>query len=255
MADSLVDYIDIFSLTHALLTSVQQLLTNRFVGLYLGGSLALGGFDPRYSDIDFLVVTEGDLTEDAVAALNELHTRLIARASKWARELEGSYIPRNALRRYDPMNAVHPHIERGGLLRVEKHDTDWVIQRHILREHGLVMAGPEPKTLIDPIGPDDLHRAVLGLYGWWEQQLEDSTRIEQDAYQSYAVLTMCRMLYTLSHGAVAAKPDAARWAQEKFGKRWSSLIEQALQHEVDKNTLEETKEFIRFTLNYGQNLE
>jgi hypothetical protein len=32
----------------------------------------------------------------------------------------------------------------------------WVIHRHMLREHGVVLAGPPPHTLIDPVQPDEL---------------------------------------------------------------------------------------------------
>jgi predicted nucleotidyltransferase len=36
---------------------MQAVLRDRFIGLYLGGSLALGDFDPQRSDIDFVAVT------------------------------------------------------------------------------------------------------------------------------------------------------------------------------------------------------
>jgi hypothetical protein len=42
-------------------------------------------------------------------------------------------------------------------------------------------------------------------------------------YQAYAILTMCRALYTLQHGTVVSKSVAARWAQEVLGERWAAL--------------------------------
>lgn len=165
-ATKLAIYLDMYRVLQGLLTEVRSLLKDRFLGLFLGGSLAIGDFDPQYSDIDFLVVTSCDLSEEALLALHDLHSRMVAGGSKWGRELEGSYIPLRAVRRHDPADAMHPHIERGGELRVEGHDSDWVIQRHIVREYGLVMAGPEPKSLIEPVTPDDLRTAVRGLL-WW----------------------------------------------------------------------------------------
>src|SRR5206468_6240914 len=47
-------------------------------------------------------------------------------------------------------------------------------------------------------------------------------------YRSYAVLTMCRMRYTLQYGVVVSKPMAARWAQAAPDSRWTALIEAAL---------------------------
>jgi len=43
--------------------------------------------------------------------------------------------------------------------------------------------------------------------------LHDPTRLHTGEYRAYAILTRCRMLYTLEHGAIVSKPTAARWAQ------------------------------------------
>jgi hypothetical protein len=117
----------------------------------------------------------------------------------------------------------------GGILRVEHHDADGVILRHILREQGVVVAGPPPHTLIDPATPNDLRRAVVDLFhSWWAPVLDDPARLHPPAYQTYAILTMCRILYTLHHGAVVPKSVAARWAQAALGDRWAALIDRAL---------------------------
>lgn len=197
--------------------------------MYLYGSLTSGDFD-QSSDVDFVVVTYDEIVGDLFLALQAMHARIVAGDSWWATQLEGSYIPQHALRRYDPTHALHPHIDRGGdeSLRMMQHDSDWIIQRHILREQGLVVTGPAPHTLIDPVLPNELRRAVLEtLHGWWAPMLDDPARLSSRGYQSYAVLTMCRMLYTLQYGPVVSKPVAARWAQETLGERWVPLIERA----------------------------
>ncbi|HYO49801.1 MAG TPA: nucleotidyltransferase domain-containing protein, partial [Chloroflexia bacterium] len=127
-------YSDVNAILHELLSSVQAILGDYFLGMYLYGSLALGDFDPYRSDIDFLVVTTDNLPDDLFSALQTMHARIAASDSRWATDLEGSYIPKHALRRYDPANARHPHIDRGeeGLDK-EQHDSDWIIQRHTLR--------------------------------------------------------------------------------------------------------------------------
>jgi predicted nucleotidyltransferase len=226
----------------------RSLLGAQFAGLYLHGSLAAGDFDPGSSDIDFLVVTAGELPEAALPGLAALHAQL-AQESRWGAELEGSYIPRGVVRRYDPQAAVHPHIERYGRLAVEQHDMDWLIQRHVLREHGLALFGPPPLELVDPVSPEALRQATAALLrGWWAQQLADPWRLDEPGYQAYAVLTMCRARYTFMHGAVASKPVAARWAQVHCGPRWVGLIDRAQQHKLGAETLPETLAFLRATL-------
>jgi hypothetical protein len=133
-----------------------------------------------------------------------------------------------------------------------------VIQSHVLREQGIAVAGPAPQTLIDPVQPDDLRRAALGiLQEWWLPQLDDPSRLQSSEYQAYAILTMCRVLYTLLHGRVVPKPVAARWAQGELGQRWAALIERALAWRQDAplDALDETLEFIRHTLEWAQESE
>src|SRR5512147_773474 len=90
------------------LAEVRAVLGKRFNGLYLYGSLAGGDFVPARSDIDFVVVTAGELPADAISALGSMHARLWAGGSKWALKLEGTYIPTTALRRYNPDDGPFP---------------------------------------------------------------------------------------------------------------------------------------------------
>ena len=82
-------------------------------------------------------------------------------------------------------------------------------------------------------------------------------RLQSSEYQAYAILTMCRALYTLQHGTVVSKPVAARWAQETLGERWAALIERAAawRHDAPLDELNETLDFIRYTLERGQRFE
>jgi hypothetical protein len=76
-------------------------LGDQLVGLYLSGSLALGGFHPPSSDVDVLVATAGVLDEPVVGRLAELHATLRT-AGGLAARLEVVYLPVTALRGSDP---------------------------------------------------------------------------------------------------------------------------------------------------------
>jgi len=222
-------YPDINALLQDLLSHVQAVLGSQFVGLYLFGSLSSGDFDPQRSDIDFLVATDGELPAEMLPALASMHQRLAEAHPKWTRRLEGSYIPRRALRRYNPAQARHPSLRIDGSFDVDHHGPDWVIQRHEIRRHAIALSGPEPSTLIDPVAPNELRAAAQAtLREWWAPMLEDPARLRQREYQAYAVLTMCRALYTLQHSTVVSKGLAAAWAQEFLGQEWAELIEEAL---------------------------
>jgi hypothetical protein len=243
-------YPDINAVLHLLLTNVQAALGDHFVGLYLHGSLASGDFDPARSDIDFVVVTAGALPDALIPALAALHTQIINSGLSWATKLEGTYFPQQALRHYAPSNALYPSLNEGSFY-MGSHGSDWVIQCHILREHGITLAGPNPRDLIDPVASDDLRRAMRSLLReWWAPMLDDTERLRSAEYQAYAVLTMCRALYTLETGMVASKPLAARWAQAALGTRRSALIERALTWRAGMplDMLDETLDLIHYTL-------
>jgi predicted nucleotidyltransferase len=240
----------------ALLGGVRSILADHLVGMYLDGSLACGDFDLA-SDIDFLVVTDLAVTPDLFSSLQAMHDRVAETDPRWGVELEGSYIPRAAIRRYNPALARHPNLERGKgeRLKMVHHDEDWIVHYHVVRERGVPLFGPDPKTLIDPVSPDDLRAAMRAtLEKWWGTFLDDPAQLKRRGYQSYAVLTMCRIRYTLASGEITSKSDAVRWTKANLGARWVPLIDRAFEGrlhpdpQASAGEILETQEFIRSTL-------
>ena len=225
-------YPDVDEVLRGFLEAARSILGQRLVGMYLYGSLAAGDFSPDRSDIDFVVVINGELSGMHLTELARMHERFATGDSPWATEIDASYIPRDALRRYDPKHARHPHVERGvGKLRIEHFGPDWVIQHHVLREYGVALAGPPAHTLIDPVSPEDIRRAVRGLaFDVWAPLCEDPAQLASWHWgaQVYAILTMCRMLHTLKTGALLPKQAAGRWARTILGEPWALYIDRAL---------------------------
>jgi predicted nucleotidyltransferase len=254
---------DVNVMLDTLLTGVKEILLDQFVGLYLFGSLANGDFDLA-SDIDVLIVTESKISAGTFAALRAMHKRMAEIDSPWAIQLEVSYIPRAALRRFDPADICHPHLDRGNdeELHLMDHASDWIIQRYILRERGIVIAGPDPKSLIDPISPNDLRQAVVDVLPlWFNPILEDPTQIHKRGYQSFFVLSICRVFYTLKFGEIVSKKFAMEWAKENLGERWQPLIERAWigrqnpGWDAGPEDINGTLEMMRYTLEHTKAME
>ena len=231
-------YADVNEVLHDLAARTRAILGDQFVGMYLYGSLALGDFDPQGSDIDYLVVTGSEIPDERFLALQDMHARFGASDSPWAGRVEAAYIPRAAVRRSAPAAGQYPQIEKGTALARDPLEIGWAFQCHTVREHGVVVAGPDPRTLIDPVDPHDMRRAAEAIAGMWlEQARHDPEWLDwvrrRDA-QAFVVLTLCRLLYSLGTGGVPSKPAAARWAQEALGPRWAALIERSLPGQHDE---------------------
>lgn len=235
-------YPEVNAVLDTFLASVQTILTDHFVGMYVYGSLALGDFDPRGSDIDFIVVTDGELADHPVAALRQMHARFSVSDSPWAEKIEAAYVPRAALHSDASTTARYPQIEKGRILELDPLESGWILQCHVLREHGIVVAGPDPRTLVAPIDRDAMRRVSAAYAVVWLDQAHHDPEwlawLRCRDNQAFVVLTLCRMLYTLECGDVASKPAAARWARQTTGPRWDALIQRALagQHGSGEST-------------------
>ena len=216
---------------------LRDALGDELVGLYLSGSLALGGFDQASSDVDVLVATSRVLPRAALDRLARLHAALKAPGG-WTARLEAVYLPVAALRRYDPDDTRRYPIAAGDRdFALGRQGPSWVLDRWVAREHGLALAGPAATTLIDPIGPEALRASVRSLLlGYWAGQLDGPPPawLRPRNYQAFAVLSMCRALYTLEHGEVVSKPAAAAWAGRRLGPPWPDQVARALRRRADE---------------------
>ncbi|MGD1119892.1 MAG: aminoglycoside adenylyltransferase domain-containing protein [Dehalococcoidales bacterium] len=233
-----------------LLENVRSVLGTYFVGLYLHGSLASGDFDPGHSDIDFLVVTTQELPEKMIPNLEVMHRSIWASGLEWALKLEGTYIPKDSLYRYDAADPPRPHINEGKFLFFPN-ENYWVISRHILRENGVVVNGPPIRPLIAPVSRDELREAIVsGLIEGWTSRLEEREWLIPPGHQPYIVLTCCRALYTVTFGTITSKPVSARWALSALDGQWRDLIENAMAwHKgMPHGDIERTLEMMKYTL-------
>lgn len=226
---------------------LRSILGEQFVGMVLYGSLALGDFDPQHSDIDFVVITRSELDGEKIKALGEMHAQFDRSGSPWAGRLEVAYLPLAALGEA-PEEGRYPQVEKGTALTLAPLEPGWAFQRYTLREKGVVVAGPDPAGITSPVERGEMQRAARAILGEWQAlSHRDPEWIEwlrQRENQSFVILTICRMLYSLETGGVASKPAAARWAMERLGPHREGLLRGALrgQHEAGRISEQELRE-------------
>ncbi len=210
-----------------LVGGVAVILGDGLVGGYLQGSFAVGGFD-LHSDADFAVVTEGELTEDQVGALQVMHDRIFGGGKEWAKHLEGSYFPRATLRDVSQAGSELWYLDNGHRRLERSNHCNTVTVRWILRERGIPLIGPEPATLIDPIATATLRGEIAEVIeSWGREILGDPDRYRNRFYQSFIVLNLARMLHDLRAGSIGSKRTGAEWAKQHLDPSWIGLIDRA----------------------------
>ncbi len=221
-------YHDLNRVLRELVTSLDALLQDDFVGAYLQGSFAVGDFD-LHSDVDFVVVIERDPTPVQVSALQRVHERIHNINSRWAKHLEGSYFPRDIIRTMARCGDPLWYIDNGARRLIRSDHCNTLLVRFVVREQGVRLAGPPPDTLVDPVPPDVLRCVIYATINEWGRRiLEDPDLINNRFYQSYAVLNYCRMLHDLHRGQAGSKLAGAEWMIcSGLARDWSGLIERS----------------------------
>jgi hypothetical protein len=239
-------YADLNAVLAYLLEGARRLLGDNFVGAYLQGSFAVGDAT-EYSDCDFIVVTRRDITPEELPPFQALHAAIHELPyAYWRTGLEGSYAPAAILRRWsetprdppgeprgaewsDPGTSGSPpraypfwYLDHGSKTLVRSEHDNTQVVRWCLREKGVVLAGPAPRELIDPVTPAALRAEVRQT-----MDLVLSLSLEPIhlvAWQAFWVGLFCRMLHTLATGAVWSKRASVAWAQAHLDPQWHGLI-------------------------------
>ena len=246
---------------------LSAILGNEIVGIYLHGSLAIGDFDETHSDVDFIVVINDELTAAQVAEVEKMHAGILALPSRFAKRLEGSYFPKALLNKTETVGAKALWFpNRGtGTMSQALHDNSWMVLWE-LHNCGIVVGGPDSKSLFGPVPAATLRRAALSeMEAWRNTLVSNPGSISCIWNQSFVVLTYCRMLNTLESGAIHSKLASVRWSESALPERWHALIRRALpgSKDLDGAALQpaeaseviETLAFTAFAVGKGDNLE
>ena len=211
-----------------LVASARSILGDDFVGAYVTGSFALGAGD-AHSDCDFQIVIREPLTPQQEHLLCVLHDEIPTRPGYWARNLEGSYALQSDLESLDALNREWLFVDRG------HRDMEWSTHcnreehRWTLRERGLTLVGPEPRTFVSAVPPDLLRARMREYIEPFIPELLEWTTFDIVWAQCYAVSSLCRMLYTLHTGEITSKPAALEWAKDALDPEWRGLIAQVIE--------------------------
>ena len=232
---------DVHAYLSELAARLRAVLDGDLLGLYVGGSVALGAYQHGRSDVDVVAVSRGALgLADKQAIVSSLRheslpcpargLELVVYAEKTVGEpsaepgfeLElntGARMPFHAA--FDPSGASGRHW--------------YVLDRAILARHGVTLVGPQPPALVADVPRELVLPALVESVRWFAAH---------DAPGSDAVLNACRALRYAADGRWSSKAEAGRWALEQLDD--GELIAQALRARESREPLDaaRTKPFL-----------
>jgi Domain of unknown function (DUF4111) len=225
------------------------ILRRNLVGIYLYGSLTQSAFKPKTSDVDCIVVTRRDLSD---AQFKKLRAWLAAAAKSnpWFARLQMSILIRDQLLTINSNYCLYQF----GELKRGTSDGNPIIWINVL-ESGVTLYGADPKSFVPPIGIEIFFEALKRELNYLREELiekRDSEWRDVPFYRAYAVLTLCRILYSLDKGTIVSKPRAARWAMKQVPEKLKDIILQALDSDRDSEnrsaaiSLLRIRQFINF---------
>jgi predicted nucleotidyltransferase len=232
----------------------EEAIGQNLLGLYLFGSLAYGDFIPKRSDIDLMAVTKKPLSSIELEKIKQLHLNIEEKFPAWRDRVECSYLPKNLMNEKLPPKQTRPYFGNSTWYDRADYGNEWLINQYFLYHNSIVLVGPEYKSLM--VAPPDLREvqkaSIRDLFDEWEPKINDAHWLENSHYQSYLVLNLCRILYTMDNAKLGSKKVAAEWVKKTFNK-WHGLIEEAEAWEYSKEMKQQEKAiaFLRFVIKHA----
>jgi hypothetical protein len=202
------------------------LLGGNLSGIYLYGSVTHAAFNPKRSDVDCIVLTRRDLSDAQFRKVN-VWLDQTSKSNPWTARLQISFLVKKELLVMNGRGCLYQF----GVLKRCGSDGNPIIWRDFLNG-GKILFGPAPESFLPEITWEMFSEALERELGYLREEISEKPESDwRDVpmYRAYAVLTVCRILYSLSTGSVISKPGAAKWAIKNLPREWSDVILPALE--------------------------
>lgn len=198
---------------------------DKMAGYYLYGSLVWGDFDIAASDIDTLCVLTSEVTAEEIERLRIMHEEIVRENPLWRDRIEVHYASMDGLKYFRRQVSKMGNISPGEPLHIIEAGIDWLDEWYCVQEYAITLLGIDQREVIPHIERSEFIQTICGYARSFRERIRTCRR---SCYsQAYAILTVCRALYTLKNEEQVSKPAAARWAMD-FLPEYRELIRNAL---------------------------
>lgn len=245
--DKITPHKEINKMLTSFVQGTEHIFSENLVGIYLSGSLAYGYFNVNKSDVDLVTVLRKPAIARDIKQVKLLYKEIENDYSIWAGRLESSHVPIDMLYSVLPPKIPRPYYNNRTFYEKAPYGNEWIIDKYLLYEYGVPLIGKQFREITTPVDVLEVQKACIrDLFEEWVPKTTNLELLNDSHYQSYMVLNLCRILYTIMQHPTGSKIVAASWIKNEFGQQWRDLIETAEQWQYGKEMVLH-KEVIAFT--------
>ena len=206
-----------------------DILKENLTGVYLHGSSVMGCFNPLKSDIDLIVVTEDEMSDDTKRKYMDMVMELNAQGPKKGIEM-------SVVRKKDCDPFVYPtpfdlhfsvaHIKwytenpEDYIEKMKGTDADLAAHFTIIRKRGKCLYGLPIEQVFGEVPKEDYFDSI------WNDIAEAKDDIKDNSM--YIILNLARVLAYKREDRVLSKKEGGLWALDKLPEEYHPLIREAL---------------------------
>ena len=212
---------------------ISGILLDREPSIYLYGSVVLDDFKLGWSDIDILVLTQKQMTEEQAQRLVGLRQEMLAKEpnNPFYRSFEGGMLSLDAFLHRTAGRIVY--WGTSGERITDRYTCDCFGMTELM-ERGVRLFGTDIRAQLKTPTFEELYEGVKHHY---ETIRRYAGKTDRSIYSFGWMLDIARCIYTLQTGKIIAKTAAAEWALENNLCPDPNVLKIAL--EVRKNPLKQ----------------
>ena len=217
------------SLTDRFTASSAAILKENLAGVYLHGSAAMGCYQPKKSDLDFLIVVNGLMTDetkrdymDMVISLDREAPGKGIEMSVVTRDVCNPFVyPTPFLLHYSRMHTAWYRKDPEDYIR-KMNGTDRDLAAHftVIRSRGRCLYGLPAGEVFGEVPDRDYLDSIRNDVSAAEEEITENPM--------YLILNLTRVLAYLKEGKVLSKQEGGAWGMENLPEEYRPLIRSAL---------------------------
>lgn len=211
-----------------MINEIVSILDGGVYGIWLYGSVVMDDFRPGWSDIDFVALTDGPVSESQAEKLLRLRQELLKNEpdNRYYRSFEGVIANRDEVSGHDSGRVVYWGTSGERITDSFKLDP---FARYELAKYGRAVYGNHAWPFPEP----DREELVAAIRAHYDTIRKYATVTNDTLYSCGWLLDIARCIYTLRNNDVIAKTYAGMWALEHHIFRDEEPLRKAIEIRQD----------------------